>query len=299
MGDYLDAFIEGYRSYGQYLWAELTNPGWGNYFYWLTGLSLFFFLLELIRPWHRTQRRPFRKGFWLDLFYMYFNFFLFSLIIFNAASNVVVELFNDLLNGVFGVRNLVAIEIGSWALWGQLLTLFLFRDLIHWGVHNLLHRVPFLWEFHKVHHSAKTMGFATHLRFHWMENVVYRVLEYIPLAMIGFGIDDFLLVHIVALAIGHWNHSDLDVSIGPLGYIFNNPRMHVWHHAKDLPPDRPYGMNFGLSLALWDYLFGTAHVPYNGKDIELGFPGDEKFPRDFVRQNLHGIVRKEEEGGEE
>ncbi len=289
--NYWETIRSAYTNYAHYLWHEVTHPAWGNYFYWLTGLSLLFFALELIRPWHQKEHKPFRKDFWLDVFYMYFNFFLFSLVIFNAASEVGVRAFNDLL-GWFGIRNIVAVEVMSWPVWGQLLTLFVVRDFIHWWVHRLLHRVPFLWEFHKVHHSVKEMGFAAHLRFHWMENVVYRSLEYVPLAMIGFGIDDFLIVHIVALAIGHWNHSNLNVDIGPLKYLFNNPRMHIWHHSRSLPPDRQYGVNFGLSLSLWDYLFGTAHIPEEGRDITLGFPGDEDFPEGFVHQNLHGIVGK-------
>ena len=58
--------------------------------------------------------------------------------------------------------------------------------------------------------------------------------------------------------------------------------MHIWHHAYDLPQDRKYGVNFGLSLALWDYIFGTAYVPSSGRDIRLGFPGIEEFPKDFI-----------------
>ncbi len=287
MDKYLDIFVNGYTGYARYLWSEITHPSWHNYFYWLIGVSLFFFLLEVFTPWRKDQRK-FRKDFWLDFFYMFFNFFLFSLVIYNAASDVVVNLFNDLLAGV-GLTNLVAVEVGSWPVWGQLAALFVIRDFIHWNVHRLLHRAPFLWEFHKVHHSVEQLGFAAHLRFHWMENVVYRVLEYIPLAMIGFGIDDFFVVHIFTLAVGHFNHSNFRLPLGPLKFVFNNPQMHVWHHAKDWPEDRPYGMNFGLTLSLWDYLFGSAYIPYDGRDIELGFPGVETFPKTFIRQNLHGL----------
>ena len=290
MSKYWEIFVAGYEDYARYLWSELTNPHWQNYVYWLIGVSLFFFLLELLRPWRRDQPR-FRKDFWLDAFYMFFSFFLFWLIIYNAASDVVVNAFNDLL-GALGIQNLVAIEIGSWPVWLQLLTLFLVRDFVQWNTHQLLHRVPFLWEFHKVHHSVRQMGFAAHLRYHWMENVVYRSIEYLPLAMIGFGIDDFFVVYIFTLAVGHFNHSNWKLELGPLKYIFNNPQMHIWHHAKDLPADRPYGMNFGLTLSLWDYLFGTAHIPEDGRDIELGFQDVDEFPSTFVGQSLHGFRLK-------
>ncbi|MEL7533772.1 MAG: sterol desaturase family protein, partial [Bacteroidota bacterium] len=165
-------------------------------------------------------------------------------------------------------------------------------DFVQWNVHRLLHAVPFLWEFHKVHHSVEQMGFAAHLRYHWMETIVYRSLEYLPLAMIGFGIDDFFTVYIFTLAVGHFNHSNIRVPLGPLKYIFNNPQMHIWHHAHDLPETHPRGINFGLTLSIWDYLFGTAVIPHDGKDIKLGFPGRESFPETFWQQITYGFRRK-------
>ncbi len=294
MGRYWDIIIQAYQGYANYFIDEVTfnynyKPWWENYFWMLTGVSLFFFLIEWAKPW-RVEQPRFRKDFWLDAFYMFFNFFLFSLIFYNALSDVFVNLFKDFL-ALFGWQNLVAVHIESWAKWVQLLVLFIVRDFIHWNVHRLLHRVPFLWEFHKVHHSVEQMGFAAHLRYHWMENIVYKSLEYIPLAMIGFGIDDFFLVHVVATIIGHWNHANFTINIGPLKYLFNNPKMHIWHHAHDLPDERRYGVNFGISLSIWDYLFGTNYIPKNGKDIKLGFPGVEKFPTKFVEQNTFGFGR--------
>ncbi|MTI21500.1 fatty acid hydroxylase family protein [Fulvivirga sp. RKSG066] len=287
MQKYIDIFIDGYKGYASYLWHEITHPTWHNYFYWLIGVSAFFFLLEIVSPWRKNQPR-FRKDFWLDFFYMFFNFFLFSLIIYNAASDVVVNFFNDTLASI-GITNLVAFEVMSWPLWAHLLLGFVVRDFVQWNVHRLLHRSDFLWEFHKVHHSVEQMGFAAHLRYHWMENVVYRTLEYIPLALIGIGLRDFFIIHIFTLAVGHFNHSNLKINLGPLKYVFNNPQMHIWHHAHDLPKERRFGVNFGLTLSIWDYLWGTNYIPYDGRDIKLGFPGVEKFPKTFTQQNLHGF----------
>ena len=272
---------DAYTGYFNYLLSELTNFSWHNYLYWLIGISVLCWGLELIFPWRKHQR-AFRRDFFLDLFYLFFNFFLFSLIGFNAISMIGVELFNDFL-GWFGVSNLVAIKIQDTPAWVQYLTLFVVADFIQWNVHRMLHKVPFLWEFHKLHHSVKEMGFAAHLRFHWMESIIYKSIQYVPLAMIGFGLQDFFLVHIVTIAIGHLNHSNLNLSYGPLKYLLNNPKMHIWHHAKELPKGK-YGVNFGISLSLWDYLFGHAYLPSSGRDIELGFSGDEHYPDDFTGQ---------------
>ncbi|MFC2124259.1 sterol desaturase family protein [Bacteroidota bacterium] len=293
MEKYLDIIIGSYQGYAGYLWGQITftgsDPWWHNYFWYLVVISAVFFGLELRKPWRKDQPR-FRKDFWLDFFYMFFNFFLFSLIIFNAASDVFVNIWNDFL-GLFGIENTIAITVASWPKWGQLLLLFLLKDFIEWWIHRLLHTVPALWEFHKVHHSVEQMGFAAHLRYHWMESVLYKSIVYLPFSMIGFGIDDFFIVHIFAIAIGHWNHANFRVRIGPLGYILNNPNMHMWHHAYEIPEDRKYGINFGLTLSVWDYIFRTAYIPYPGRDIRLGFPGISQFPKTFLGQVQYGFKK--------
>jgi sterol desaturase/sphingolipid hydroxylase (fatty acid hydroxylase superfamily) len=287
MQQYLNIIEQAYSNYAHYLLNTITHPSWDNYFYWLIGLSLFFFALEWFMPWRKDQPK-FRHDFWLDAFYMFFNFFLFSLIVYNALSMVFVQLFNNFL-GLFGIHNLVAISVANLPHWAQLLILFVVRDFIQWNTHRLLHKVPFLWEFHKVHHSVEQMGFAAHLRYHWMENVVYNAVQYIPLGMIGFGITDFFVVHIFALAIGHFNHSNIRIPLGIFKYILNNPQMHIWHHAKEMPSSHPVGINFGITLSIWDYLFGTSYMPTDGRDIELGFPDDERFPTTFLGQAVYGL----------
>ncbi|MFC4874642.1 sterol desaturase family protein [Negadavirga shengliensis] len=289
MEKYIEIIGNAYYGYFHYLVNEIMYPSWKNYFWWLLGLSLTVWLLELVFPWRKKQP-IFRKDFWLDGFYMFFNFFLFSLIAYNAISNVAVEAFNDFL-ALFGITNLVAIEVNSWPKWGQLLLLFVLADFIQWNVHRLLHRVPALWEYHKVHHSVEQMGFAAHLRFHWMETILYKSAQYVPLAMIGFGLEDFFLVHIFTTAIGHLNHANLRITYGPLKYVLNNPIMHIWHHAKKLP-EGSYGVNYGLTLSIWDYLFGTAYIPHEGRDEPLGFDGVEDFPKGFWQQVTYPFIRQ-------
>jgi sterol desaturase/sphingolipid hydroxylase (fatty acid hydroxylase superfamily) len=174
-----------------------------------------------------------------------------------------------------------------------------------------------------------------------METVIYRTLEYVPLAFLGIGLYDFFIIHIFTLSFGHYNHSNLSISgkyvgliisaivgiamisssfdihlleqaspiislttfiaicllgyfvLGPMvPYIFNSPEMHIWHHGYEMPPDKPKGINFGLTLSVWDYLFKTAYMPYDGKDLKLGFPGVEKFPSHFLGQLVHGLIKR-------
>ena len=279
---YTQIFSESFGGYGRYLIGEITHPSWHSYFYGLLLVSLVVYVLELLFPWRKNQPRI-RKDFWLDGFYMFFNFFLFSLIGYNSLSNVAVEALSDLRRAL-GIESLVVLDVAALPVAAQLGIMFVARDFIEYWVHRLLHRVPRLWSFHKVHHSVQQMGFAAHLRYHWMETIVYRAIEYIPLAMIGFGLQEFFVVHMIALTIGHFNHANLRVPLGPLRYVLNSSQMHIWHHAKKLPTR--YGANYGLSLSIWDWLFGTVYWPHSGRDIPLGFRHVEEYPDHFLPQML-------------
>lgn len=135
------------------------------------------------------------------------------------------------------------------------------------------------------------MGFAAHLRYHWMENILYKPLKtFGVMILFGFEPQQAYIVHFLAITIGHINHANIKVTWGPLKYIFNNPVMHLYHHAHDLPEGK-FGVNFGISLSLWDYIFKTDYIPEDSGTIELGFPGDEKFPTDFVGQNTYGFKK--------
>ena len=84
-----------------------------NYFYALTAISLFFLLLEAIKPWRKNQR-ILRRDFWLDFFYMYFNFFLFSLLIYHAGSDVLVHFFNKIILDLTDVDLSTSNPMNSW-----------------------------------------------------------------------------------------------------------------------------------------------------------------------------------------
>jgi sterol desaturase/sphingolipid hydroxylase (fatty acid hydroxylase superfamily) len=129
------------------------------------------------------------------------------------------------------------------------------------------------------------MDFLGSLRFHFGEILVYKSLLYVPLALLGFDGTALFVIAVVSTAIGHFNHANLRVRMGPLKYVLNGPEMHVWHHAH--PSAGPTDVNFAINLALWDWLFGTAYLPPEpGPPRALGFEGIEAFPTDPVRQEL-------------
>jgi sterol desaturase/sphingolipid hydroxylase (fatty acid hydroxylase superfamily) len=285
MESYIDLFTNSFSAFGKYMWSEITfqvDPWYINYFWLLIALSVVVWGLEIVFPWRKNQP-IIRKDFWLDFFYMFFNFYLFKLVIFMAVSNVAELAFRNVFGG--SVDSLAIFDVSSLAPALQLVIFFVATDFIQWFIHVLLHKYNFLWQFHKVHHSVEQMGFAAHLRYHWMENIFYTPMKYLMVMIIGgFQVEHVFICYYIAIAIGHLNHANVNITWGPLKYIFNSPAMHIWHHAKAMPEHKPSGINFGISLSVWDYIFRTAWVPSSGRDLKLGFSSINRFPKTFFRQ---------------
>ena len=286
MEQYLEAFFSAFSANINWTWRSILFdvPWYNNYFWGLILISLLIWSLEILFPWRR-QQAIFRKDFWLDGFYIFFNFFIFTIAI-SGCYKLLEVFFTDL--GITSA-SLSLLDISSWPNWLQLLLFFVLLDFFQWFTHVLLHRFPFLWQFHKIHHSVKEMGFAAHFRYHWMENIFYKPLKTLGVMLLGgFEPEQAFIVHFIAITIGHLNHANVKISWGPLKYLFNNPVMHLYHHSYVLPEGK-YGVNFGISLSLWDYLFKTNYIPEDSGKIPLGFPGDEEIPKGFIKQLWYGF----------
>jgi len=259
-----------------------------GYFFWLMLVSACCWLLERLAPW-RKEQRALRKGIGQDFFWLVFN---------GHYAGVVIALVTAWLG-----RQAAAL-LGGWPwpepesvkllaaspVWLQFAVFLVLKDLLEYGVHNLLHRVPLLWEFHKLHHSILELDWIGNMRFHWMEIVVYRSLTYLPLAVLGVDGRVILWLAVVSTVIGHLNHSNLKLSWGPLRYLVNSPRMHVWHHDVILRGE--HGKNFGIVLSLWDWLFGTAEWPAEEQPLRLGFEGMERFPEGLAARLVYPLGRR-------
>ncbi len=288
MEKYVEGFSNAVSGTLDWTWKSIIFdvPWYTNYFWGLISISLAIWVLEITFPWRKHQS-IFRKDFWLDGFYMFFNFFIFSIAI--SGFYKLLQLgFEDM--GIDD-KSLALIDPSRWSIWLQLIVFFIVLDFVQWFTHILLHKFSFFWRFHKIHHSVKEMGFAAHLRYHWMENILYKPLKTFGVMILGgFEPEQAYIVHFIAIAIGHFNHANIKITWGPLKYILNNPVMHLYHHVYDLPKGK-YGVNFGISLSVWDYIFGHNYIPEDSGAIELGFPGDDTFPKDFVRQNTYGFKK--------
>jgi len=247
-----------------------------RYEFWLIAASLICLSLERIAPWRKQKFS--RPEIWQDFFWLFFNgvaaawvFGPFYHVVFPAIDRGVLEVTGVDLSSIAMIDNM--------PLYYQVPLLLITADFIEWLVHNLLHRFGPLWKLHRVHHSIKTMDWIGNFRFHWSEILVYNFFKYIPLALLGASWQAILIVAVISTFIGHLNHSNLNLSYGPLRYIINSPKMHIWHHEKQLRGKA--GTNFAVVFSAWDWLFGTAYMPMDHQPEEIGFDDEETLPKNL------------------
>ncbi len=252
---------------------------------WLLGISLLFLVLERLFPWRREQPLL-RRELLGDLGWLAVNGHLFNVASAGLTAWMAARS-GELLRPLGLVPGSPLLADASLPV--QFVTLLVVADFFQWCVHNLLHRVPWLWAFHKVHHSAESLDFLVNFRFHWMEILVYGAGLWLPLIWLGASGTAGFAVAVFGTAWGDFNHANLNVGLGALGRVFNSPRMHLWHH--DITDEGGSAKNFGIVLSLWDHVFGTGFWPRDRSPRQLGYPGMQEMPRGFVGQMLWPLGR--------
>ena len=127
MEKYIIAFINSFNGTVDWTWKSIIFdvPWYTNYFWGLTAISVVVWLLEIAFPWRKYQS-IIRKDFWLDAFYMYFNFFAFSIVI-SGFYKTIGLLFADMN---ITAKTFAIFDISEWAMWLQLLVFFIILDFI-------------------------------------------------------------------------------------------------------------------------------------------------------------------------
>jgi sterol desaturase/sphingolipid hydroxylase (fatty acid hydroxylase superfamily) len=163
-------------------------------------------------------------------------------------------------------------------------------ELAYWFAHYGFHKVPALWEFHKVHHSAEVMTTFTELRQHPVEVVVFMNLIGFATGIVfgvmtyafGPGVRPFTLLNgnILTMAFlltyGHLRHSNMWIAFtGVAGRILQSPAHHQLHHSAD---PAHFNRNLGFALALWDWAFGTLAIPARTREPIVFGVGSEAAP---------------------
>ncbi len=245
----------------------------------LLGSTMIFVLIEKLFPLYRGQA-VFRKEWQTDMAHFIVNHFLVGLVLL-TVNFLIHRVFGWMVHGDF--QQLVQQIPFIW----QLLLCILVADFMQYWTHRAYHEVPFLWRFHAVHHSAKTMDWLAGSRMHMLELVFTRVAVLGPLYVFGFekSVMDAYIIVVGFQAV--FNHANVHLPWGPLKHLVVTPDFHHWHHSSD---DAAIDKNYAAHYAFLDHIFRTAVKTDKEFPEKYGVVGDY-MPDGFVKQQMFPFKR--------
>jgi sterol desaturase/sphingolipid hydroxylase (fatty acid hydroxylase superfamily) len=146
-----------------------------------------------------------------------------------------------------------------WSTITRIVVAIIVTDLVFWVSHYARHKVRLFWVFHAVHHSQKQMNMFTDLRIHFVEYLVARAIEVIPLLMLNLNFELAFWIVLLRGSLTNFYHGNIRANLGPLKYILVTPQSHRIHHSRE---PQHQDMNFGVTFTIWDRLFGTLWTDY-------------------------------------
>lgn len=208
----------------------------------------------------------------------------------------IAEGINDFLIGQFGGSEL------NWSI-GTVVVIYtivivVVNDFFTFFIHYLMHKIPVLWEFHKIHHSATELNPFTQYRLHPIEIIINNIRGVMVKAIVtgvflylangnvsiitflGINILNFLFLFFGA----NLRHSHVKLTyFNFLENVLISPYQHQIHHSNKR---EHYDSNLGARLAIWDHLFGTLIKSKNVKELEFGLEGEEDEYNSFSKNLL-------------
>ncbi|AXH12894.1 sterol desaturase family protein [Halarcobacter bivalviorum] len=267
------------------LFEYLINPDKRTFWvYIISSIAIGIIYLYFNKKYKRVN---FSKTLWLhpsaklDYYYFILSYFIKTLMIFPIviSANSVALYIRKVLYLEFGFNHINSISYEVVIIF-YTVTLFVVSDFTRYWLHRFLHTIPFLWEFHKIHHSAKVLNPLTFYRVHPIENILFGFRYSLS---IGFTTGIFLyffgskigvyevvganiFVFIFSLLGSNLRHSHI-----PLNYFsflekwFISPKQHQIHHSKKF-----FDKNYGGYLAIWDRVFGTLKLSNEVQVLKFG-----------------------------
>ncbi len=192
-----------------------------------------------------------------------------------------------ILSSIIGAPTHPVAPAGPVMLVAFTVTMLLAYDLSYYLYHRMQHKIPILWELHKVHHSAEIMIGVTKDRVHPIDEIMNRWWDGLlpglcygiwmffaldPVEVTIFGLNVYVLRNII-LMMDFVRHTHLKLSYGPyISAVFISPHYHQLHHSV---LEKHWDRNFGLGLSIWDRMFGTLVVPEPNETFVFGLTDHE------------------------
>ena len=249
----------------------------------------------------------------VDVKWLLFNTCAFSLMfgMFLVSDQFIAGWMQKILVGAFGARQPTELSPAFVAAFATIV-IFLALELGYYIDHYLKHRIEFLWEFHKLHHSAEVLTPFTNSRVHPVDSLIYGNILAVASGTAGgliayefgetavafklFNLNAFIFLF--NYTFNHLYHTHAPIAFtGLVGRLLTSPVHHQLHHSTD---PRHFNRNLGGSLMIYDWLFGTLLMPSKEhRNLRFGVEGEgdrfDGFAKGFVnpiRASLSGMSRK-------
>lgn len=137
-------------------------------------------------------------------------------------------------------------------------------------LHIAMHQVPFLWRFHKIHHSDDILDATTVFRRHPLTELVTFPFILVPVLSMGFPPETIVANYAIILVLEIFQHSKFmipKIAHRYMSWFIVTPQMHHLHHTDQ---SEQTDSNFGNDFAFWDRIFGTYKEWYACSDINYG-----------------------------
>jgi sterol desaturase/sphingolipid hydroxylase (fatty acid hydroxylase superfamily) len=254
--------------------------------------GLDYFLLELLilgclfipmeRLWALREQKIFRTGWQTDLKHFFASHAGVQIISFLTIIPVQVAF-------AWVVKLPFQKYVAAQPVWLQFFEILLVADLFSYWLHRAFHQIPWMWNFHAIHHSSLQMDWLAGSRAHIVDTLLNRLLAFLPIFILGFS-PSALYAYLVFVSFhAVYIHANVNHRWPYLRWIFATPEFHHWHHTSD---EEGIDKNFAVFLSFIDVIFRTAHMPSHWPKRY----GTTKFqpPESYLGQLAYPFRRREE-----
>ena len=256
--------------------------------------GLDFFVLNLIllgtifipleRLFRKREQYIFRDEWREDLFYFLIGSLFVQTLTFLSMTPAFVLL--DATEWAGGIRESIAAQPH----WLQFLEIMFLTDLVQDWFHRAFHEIPWLWRFHAIHHSARTMDWIAGSRMHFVEILLLRSVTTLPMYVMGFAEGPLYAYIFFVYLMSVFVHANIRFHFGFLQHIIATPRYHHWHHGIER---EAININYAVHFPVLDRVFGTYHMPGDQWPTGYGVASDN-IPQGYWKQFLYPFSRRQQ-----
>ena len=168
--------------------------------------------------------------------------------------------------------------------WWMFLPCYIIFDLCSYWAHRIAHQQRIWWATHIVHHSSENYNLSVSFRLSWIQH--FKLIFFIPVALMGFHPIIFFVVNQVAVLFQFWVHTEYIGRLHPvIEFVFATPSNHRVHHGSQ---EKYINKNYGATFILWDRLFNTYQK--EEEKVEYGVTNNISNKANPLHINFHELI---------